>query len=121
MLTVDRPIPRYRKLAGQWFDFELTHHEKSALLQAFPKVYELLQTEVHDLAFEVPSQPKNKEALLDTIALAFFYTLGADDQQRLKTEQELPKDHLREEMANFLRQLKIACLRANHHPNFKTR
>jgi len=120
MVVIEKPVARYRRLAIQWFDFELTHQEKSALLQAFPKVYDLLKQEISTLTLQVDKQPKGKECVVDTLALLFVNTLGETDQLRVKHDQELPKHHLQAELDDFLRQVKIACLRSRHTPAFKT-
>ncbi len=120
MVVIEHPVPRYRKLAIQWFDFELVHQEKSALLQAFPKVLNLLKEELPTVTLVCEKQPRGKECVADTIALAFVGTLPEEARQQLREDPDSAKYAHVAEYSDFLRLLKIACLRSNHTPAFKT-
>lgn len=118
MVATEHHVPRYRKLVSQWFDFELTHYEKAVLLQAFPKAYELLKTDVPTLTLESDKQPKGKENVLLTITLAFLSSLSEEQQEVLGGEEPPEKGYLQAEMRDFLRLLKIATLRTQHRTAF---
>lgn len=109
---------RYRKQALQWFDYELTHAQKSTLLQAFPLVFPHLKGAWPQLT-EQPHWPKGKEEVCEQLAAYFTQTLGPTELMKLTDMVEVPKHFLQQEMAHFLYFVVIACGRTNHKPAFK--
>jgi len=115
--TVARVNPRLRRMVFSWFDFALHTSEKSALLQNFPRVAELLMELVPGIELD-KSQPKGKEALCEYLATVFVSTLSETEQIRVRHDPDLPKHYKQTEMDEFLKAVRVSCHRSSHRPAF---
>ncbi len=109
---------RFRRVVCTWFDFTLNHGEKSALLQAYPKVAAALLSVVPQVHLQT-HQPKGKEGVCERLASEFTQTLTGTQQMRLSEPEELPKHFLDKELQEFLHNVRAACLQLGHEAAFK--